>query len=236
MPALNAAFFDAVRPLFGGSLSQSQVDGLTFIALAWDTHGDRDRAKLAYVLATAFHETGQTMQPVKETQFTDVVPSDAKVKERLTKAWKAGKLKGVKRDYWSGGYFGRGYVQLTHAANYQKASDKLGIDLITKPERALDPGTSARILVVGMMEGWFTGKKLGDYVGDGVDFENARRIVNGTDKAAHIAMLANSFLRALEATPAPEAPTAPETPPTGLAGLLSVLIKLIVSIFTRGRK
>jgi len=28
MTALDAAFFDAVRPLFGGALSQQQVDGM----------------------------------------------------------------------------------------------------------------------------------------------------------------------------------------------------------------
>jgi hypothetical protein len=230
---VTSAFFAAVRPLFGGALSQSQVDGINVIIAAWDAYGDADRAKLAYILATAFHETAQTMQPVKETQYTANVPSDSLVKARLTKAWKAGKLK-VKRDYWSGGYFGRGLVQLTHAANYQKAGEKLGVDLISKPSLALQPDISARILITGMLEGWFTGKKLSDY---GADFKAARAVVNGNDRASLIADHAETFLKALRAglaAPAPEVPPVTETP-TGLAAALAWLIQIIID-FIKGLK
>jgi len=230
--SLSAVFFDAVRPLFGGLLKQSQVDGLKAIVAAWNKYGDGDTGKLAYVLATAFLETAQTMQPVRET----LASSDAKAKEILTKAWKSGKLK-VSKDYWSSGYFGRGYVQLTHKENYEKAGRKLGVDLVGNPSLALDPDISARVLIVGMLEGWFTGKRLDSYIGDGVDFINARRVVNGTDKAPHIAMLANSFLRALEAVPA--TPPAPSPPPeaapqaSGLPGALLALISFILGLFKR---
>jgi hypothetical protein len=135
--------------------------------------------------------TGSTMQPVRETFAT----SDAVAKARLTKAWKAGKLPGVKRDYWSGGFFGRGYVQLTHKENYAKAGKALGIDLVSDPSKAMIPEIAAAILVRGMMEGWFTGKKLADYPND---FVESRRIVNGTDRAALIAGYAYQFLQAIE--------------------------------------
>ena len=61
------------------------------------------------------------------------------------------------------------------------------------------------ILVVGMNEGWFTGKKLDNYIDD-IDendteefreYKNARRIVNGTDKAETIAKLAVIFEKGL---------------------------------------
>lgn len=187
---MNARFFAAVRSsLFGGKLSQAHVDGMNAIERAFRKHGDGDKRKLAYLLATAFHETARTMEPVRET----LAKTDAKAKEILTKAWRAGKLKWVKRDYWSSGYFGRGFVQLTHQENYQRAKDELGFDFVGKPSLALDTALAAQILVKGCMEGWFTGKKLGDYA----DFKQMRRVVNGTDRAADIARYADAFLAAL---------------------------------------
>ena len=195
-----AAFFDAVRPLFGGRLSQSQLDGMKVILDGFRQYGDGSHEKLAYVLATAFHETGRTMQPVKETQFGEKVPTDPHVKARLTRAWKAGKLPWVKRDYWSGGFFGRGLAQLTHEENYERAGREVGVDLVADPSRALDPAIAVRVLVQGMMEGWFTGKKLGDYItGTSFDFKGARQIVNGTDKDDEIADYAMAFLNGIRA-------------------------------------
>lgn len=223
----SGAFFDAVRPLFGGALSQGQVDGMKIIIDGFRQFGDGSVTKLAYILATVFHETARTMQPVKETQFGADAPTDAQVKARLTKAWKAGKLPWVKRDYWSGGFFGRGYVQLTHEANYARAGRELGIDLVADPDKALEPEIAVRVLIEGMMEGWFTSKKLGDYITNSAfDFEAARRVVNGTDRAGEIAGYAMSFLngiralqkaqeRPAEPDPAPQPapmPAEPETP------------------------
>lgn len=188
---MNAEFFEAVRPMFGGSLSQAQVDGFGIIFEAWRKAGSGNERHLAYILATAYHETARTMQPVRETLAT----TDAKAKERLTKAWKAGNLPWVKSDYWSGGWFGRGFVQLTHRANYVKAGEKLGIDLVADPSKAMIPEVSALILVRGMLEGWFTGMKLAD----AADFREARRVVNGTDRASQIAQYADAFLSALDA-------------------------------------
>ena len=188
---MNAEFFEAVRPMFGGAISQAQVDGFKIIFEAWRKVGSGNERDLAYILATAYHETARTMQPVRETRAI----TDAKAKERLTKAWKSGKLPRVKSDYWSGGWFGRGFVQLTHRENYVKASEKLGVDLVSDPSKAMIPEVSALILVRGMQEGWFTGMKLSD----AADFREARRVVNGTDCASQIAQYADAFLSALDA-------------------------------------
>ena len=233
---MNAAFFAAVRPLFGGSLSQAQVDGLKQIAKTWGDYGDGDDGKLAYILATAFHETAQAMQPVRET----LAKTDAKAKELLTKAWKTGKLK-VSKDYWSSGFFGRGYVQLTHEVNYRRAGDKLGLDLVANPSLALDPDIAARILIRGMLEGWFTGKKLSDYIdGEDRNFLGARRVVNGMDRTSLITDHAGTFLRALEAARAAEpapAPSATEPPPTPPArGWLGSLLAFLLSLLKGFRK
>lgn len=214
---MNAAFFEAVRSsLFGGSLSQQQVDGINFIIRAWEMFGDGDSRKLAYLLGTAKHETANTMEPVRET----LASTDAKAKAILTKSWKAGKLPWVKSDYWSGGFFGRGYVQLTHKANYEKAGKALGIDLVKDPSLAMKPVHAAEILVRGCMLGWFTGKRLADYITPSTaNYVDARRVVNGTDRATLIAGYALQFELAVKkglATPKPAAappiPPKPQTP------------------------
>lgn len=234
-----AAFFDAMRPVFGGSLSQDQVNGLLVILEAWGKVGSGKLRDLAYILATAKHETADTMQPLREAK----APSDAKAKEWLTKAWKAGKLGQVKSDYWSGGFFGRGYVQLTHKANYEKAGKKLGLDLVGDPSKALIPEIAALILIRGMQEGWFTGKKLSDFPSD---FVSSRAVVNGSDRAALIAGYAYAFLQGLEkaaqpgaeptsappkpVTPAPPAPPAPE-PAKPRIGFWQAIWNIILALF-----
>lgn len=184
MPALDAAFFDAVRPLFGGSLTQSQVDGITLICKAWERFGDGNNRHLAYVLATAKHETAHTMQPIREI----------------------GRGKGKrygKPDATGKAPYGRGFVQLTWRDNYVNADIRLGLRgrLAENYDLALDPEISVRILIAGMLEGWFTKKKLSQFD----SFKDMRRVVNGTDKDDEIADIAVGFLKALEAEPAPSA-------------------------------
>lgn len=65
---------------------------------------------------------------------------------------------------------------------------------------ALVASTSAIITVGGMLDGDFTGVGLPDYItADKTDYENARRIVNGTDKADTIAGYARKYETALRA-------------------------------------
>lgn len=222
------AFYSAIRPIFGGELTQPQVDGIEAILDAWTKSGETNPRYLAYILATAKYETADTMQPVRET----LANTDAKAKERLTKAWKAGKLPWVKSDYWSSGYFGRGFVQLTHKANYEKAGKKLGLDLVSDPSKAMIPEVAALILVRGCLEGWFTGKKLSDYPND---FVGSRRVVNGTDRAVAIAGLAYRFLDAIEQAsvapvkPAPVPPVPAQPKDRGPAVVIALFIGAVIA-------
>jgi hypothetical protein len=138
-----AVFFDAIRPLFGG-LSTDQVRGLEILLAAVDGLPVRHQA---YVLATAYHETAATMQPVRET----LAKTDAEAARRLERAWKAGKLSWVKTPYWradNGKYWiGRGYVQLTHKVNYERAGKRMGVDLVADPSAAMSPMLAARVIV-----------------------------------------------------------------------------------------
>lgn len=133
----------------------------------------------AYVLATVEHETGNTFKPVREAFF---------LKNPLRYL--------ISLRYYP--YYGRGYVQLTWKENYRKYGDILGVDLVGNPDLACRPDVARYVLVHGFRTGAFTGKRLTDYVTAGkTDFINARRCINGTDKAARIAQLASKWLRVL---------------------------------------
>jgi hypothetical protein len=136
------------------------------------------------MLATAFHETDRTMQPIREYGRG------------------RGKRYGKPGPHGGQAGYGRGYVQLTWPDNYARADRELqlGGALIANYDLAMDAGIAYRILSRGMLEGWFTGKRLADYIqGSRCDYLNARRIVNGTDRAATIAGYARAFEAILSA-------------------------------------
>jgi hypothetical protein len=134
----------------------------------------------AYVLATAYWETARTVKPVQEAFW-------------LSDNWRRKNLR-----YYP--WHGRGYVQLTWEKNYRRASKEIGVDLVSDPREAMNPETATKVLVAGCKGGWFTGKKLSDYITDGKsDYVNARRVVNGTDKAKAIAALAEEYEENLRA-------------------------------------
>lgn len=201
------AFFDVVRDrLFGGSLSGSQVAGTEMIL-------DRGLAvrtplrHLAYMLATAFHETSTTMQPILETRSPREKsnPSIDVAIKRLDKAFAAGKLPWVNKPYWrkdadGKSWLGRGLVQLTHKYNYDRLGKMIGVDLVADPDRAMDPGIAISIMFFGMTDGAFTGRPLSDYLDGGTpDYVNARRVINGTESARKVADYAERFEQALTA-------------------------------------
>lgn len=187
--------------VFGGRLSQGQVDGVEAVLTRFSARGWGDPRWLAYMLATAHHETGGTMQAVRETFASD----DEEAVNRLERAWRAGKLPTVATPYWrrdaaGRSYYGRGLVQITHRENYAKMSRVTGLDLVAEPDLALRLDVSATILVVGMTEGLFSGLRLSDFFsGMKADWTGARRIVNGTDRAKKIAVTARTFDAAIRA-------------------------------------
>lgn len=168
-------FFEGIRSGPFSGLKQPQVDGVNFILDEWDRRKLTDPRHLAYILATAFWETARTMQPIREMGGQSYLRS--------------------KRYY---PWFGRGYVQLTWKANYQRYRDEVlklfNVDIVANPDNAMKPDAAAYIMFDGMYKGAFTGKKLGDYfTATGSDWINARRIINGTDKASQIAAIAKQF-------------------------------------------
>ena len=210
-----AAFFDGIRPVFGGRLTPKQVEGINGLLAAFETHGDGMNDTLAYGLATAFHETAKRMVPVRE----GLASTDAGARRAVARlAAQRGPRSAVARYAQPAGphghvYYGRGHVQLTWLDNYRAASPVAGHDLVADPDRMLDPVVSARVLWVGLLDGRWnaSGHGLRHYLGRG-DVIGARRTVNGTDKADVIATHHAAFLRAVSSAGGWRPTTAPRTP------------------------
>lgn len=57
---------------------------------------------------------------------------------------------------------------------------------------------ATKIMMNGMTYGWFTGRSLSNYISlTDANYKEARRIINGTDKASLIASYAEKFELAL---------------------------------------
>lgn len=184
------SFYAEVRVEFG-PFKQTQVDGFEALLKAmagWSVEW------VAYGLATAWHETACTMQPIKEygdpAYFKRMYDIQG---ERPAKARELGNLTtgdGI-------AYAGRGYPQVTGKANYAMAEKVFGLPFVANPDLMLEPNNAAKVMVHFMERGLFTGKKMADYLPG--DYVNARRIINGTDKAVAIALYAKDFEDALRA-------------------------------------
>lgn len=180
MPA-NKQFYDAVRPLFGGRLSQHQVDGMKRIVEYGEEWG-YDPDDLAYILATAKHETGGWMQPIREGAHRFGPDyTDASAKRAVASIHAKGIIStnyALPSGPYGQSYYGRGLVQITWHTNYEKFARILGVPLDQNPDLALEWDHALDIMFLGMRDGVFTGKKLSDYDFP-AQFKQARVIVNG---------------------------------------------------------
>lgn len=180
-------FFTEYRTYFGKISKQQTIDVLSAILEANTAKYNLTLEQLAYLLATAYHETGHDFVPKRElggaTYFIRKYWNNQKVAKWLGNDNSSEAVK----------YCGRGLVQITGETNYER------FGIASNPEMALETGTSIRIIFEGMIKGIFTGKKLSDYNKSiGYDFVNARRIINGVDRANDIAKYANYFLSILK--------------------------------------
>lgn len=190
-------FFDVCRRgVMGPTLDGQEVAGSEAIL---DAMAGTPLAYTAYALATAWHETAHTMQPIREMGGPAYLRRMYDVEgNRPALARKMGNTTpgdGIR-------YCGRGYVQLTWKTNYARAATKLGAPLVQQPDLALRPDLAAKIMRQGMSEGWFTGRAFRHYLpAQGLaskpQFVEARRIINGVDKASLIAGYALQFQTAL---------------------------------------
>jgi hypothetical protein len=185
-----------------GPLTQNLVEALDalidqiekddrFDAVQDVTTGQR---QLAYCLATFKWETAHSMRPIDEHG------RDADFEKHYGPDTKIGKSLGNTQHGDGARFHGRGFVQLTGRNNYKKAGDFLTVDLIAHPDKAKDINLAYRIATEGMIEGWFTGKKLNQFFkkGEVSNWIDARTIINRHDKAEEIANLGRKFYEILE--------------------------------------
>ena len=184
-------FFKEIKPLLGGKLAQSQVDGLNAILEANETYRVGNK-QFAYILATIHHETDKKFQPIEEY---------GKGKGKLYGT----NVKLDKKPYFDTKniFFGRGHTQNTWYENYKKLTELAKSqghdwDFFNKPELLLQMQPSIWATFEAMKIGLYTGRKLSDYINtQKCDYVNARRIINGMDKADLIAGYANNFYNIL---------------------------------------
>lgn len=205
-----SAFYSAARPLlFAGKLTQAQVEGMEAIFNEWDKAGHSDPRWLAYILATAHHETGARFAPVEENlnysakRLTQVWPTRfptiaaaapyANNPQKLANKVYGGRMGNTgPEDGWR--YRGRSLVQITGKDNY----DKYG--LADDPDSAMKIETAAHIIVDGMVNGRFTGLTLRAFFDHDTDNPvGARKIINPDGNGAKIAKDYAVYLKAVKA-------------------------------------
>lgn len=214
-------FFTKTRENFG-ALNQDQVDGFNILLdyidyINWHPV-DAEREFFmwwnSYLLATVWHETATTIQPIEE--YGD-------------DAYLRGK------PYYP--YYGRGFVQLTWDYNYRRSDETIqlqnlisnatlekyggAVNQLNHPNQALDSEIAACNLFHGTHQGWY-GSRLWTHLNNETkDYVGARYCVNVQDDAKLIAGYAESFEEIFEASweideigEVPDEPEIPDPPLT----------------------
>ncbi len=194
-------FFKRFKDHFRDIRSQETVDNLNslldVLEKYYALHDARDaKVKMAYLLATVYHEVGVTFTPQKienlnyttAKRIIQVWPARFKTTaeaipytnnpEKLAEAAYGRRMGNTLVGHgWK--YRGRGWVQITGKANYEKFAKMIGQDIVEDPDLVLTVPIAGRILVEGAERGLFTGKKMNDYISaSGMNYYYARAIIN----------------------------------------------------------
>lgn len=192
-------------------VNPSAKDNISKILLECNFYGVNDKSHIAYVLASAHHESfmGNTSLPGKDgtprngmLEIWGPTNDQLKYEPSSSKATELGNTNpgdGYK-------YRGRGFVQITGRANYRAYANflktrSISVDLEADPDSATNPNNAAIILVHGLRDGKFRPPHRLSSFGTNCsyDFVEARKIVNAdmSENGDKIAEIAKKYLRAL---------------------------------------
>lgn len=202
-------FFDGFRLFLKKRkkvLTQDRVKALEFLLSEFEEDARwNDLRHVAYALATITIETAWTFEPIQE------YGTKAYFERRYGYKTRKGKELGNDAEGEGAKYSGKGYVQLTGETNYERLEAAIrkqysalvkGYKLRTGEEfdltdfayQAKDPEIAFAIMTIGMFQGIYTGKKITDYINSAkTDYKNARKVINGLDRATEIAGYAKEF-------------------------------------------
>lgn len=200
-------------------LTQNQVDGIRLLTEDIDRKCPGMSVQYAaYMMATVQRETGALFQPVREGFTKDNDHAVAAV----TRLFEEGRIKhnyALPDPITGQNYYGRGVVQITSKDNYVKGDvmlkttypdvvekikehNLLGeFSLVNDPDFALIPAVASALLIGGMLQGMYTGKKLSDFDNKGPNgsyaYIGARTIINGLNMCVQVASFATGWEKAL---------------------------------------
>lgn len=196
-----ALMLEQCSRMYPKGLTAQQAEGLAKLLRSMEDD-DLLLTWRAYKLATVKHECANTWQPITErgprTYFN-----------KYETGTKIGRALGNTQPGDGFLFRGRGYVQLTGRANYEKMTVAVGslmvpsVDYVANPDLLLTHEHAYAVMAAGMLTGAFTGKSIRTYVpgpiGGTPDYVNARRVINGLDCAEKIAGYAREFEEMLTA-------------------------------------
>jgi len=134
---------------------------IPYIAQALDNEGILTPEVLAYAISTVGHESS-------------FVPKEEILAQRGVNP-RNDYIANLQANYEGGQqYRGRGYIQLTHQGNYKKFGDRIGEDLVSNPDRLLDPEVSAKVLAA-----YFKDNGVANAV-ESDDLITARKLIQGS--------------------------------------------------------
>lgn len=161
------------------------------ILVRWEATGGGHPKHLALMLGTAYRETcGRLLSTVGEACGCAKTCSKDEYKERAY----------GRKDSCGRAYFGRGFVQLTKATNYEAVGERLNVPLKDYPNLAYEQPWAIVMLVDGVKGRWYAGKPLNTYLNDvRSDWVGARESVNpGSPNKAATGYLACRFYDAIQ--------------------------------------
>lgn len=136
--------------------------------------GGGSKNSLAGALGTICIETASSFEPVAEAYYLGAG----------AEAWRKANLR-----YWP--YYGRGYCQLTWLETYRAAGEYIGVDLVSQPDRAMEPAIAAQLFAWF----WCIYKPAVLYQADQRNWTETRRLVQGgSDGLTRLVTVAEALL------------------------------------------